>query len=423
MTTRRTVLKAGFAGVVGSGLTGILSTIGSAAVNGRRKLPVAAVVSVHTPNSHADVIVGKILEGYQQDGGAGPDLEVVSVFTDHVPAQDMSREKAKQHGFRISPSIDEALTFGTDRLQVAGVLCIGEHGTYDLTPDTGQRMYPRRRFFDDVVKVFRKCGQVVPVFNDKHLAYRWEDAKAMYDTARELKIPFLAGSSLPVAWRVPAFELTPGAAVESALSIGYGGFEDYGFHALEGHQCLLENRRGGESGIVAVQALTGDQIREAESAEKWSADLFADARRLMPGKPEDTVNWKPGENSAVYLLEHRDGLRSAVLMANGLVDQFTTAIKISGQDNSVGTWFKLQEVAPFGHFAYLLRAIEQTIHSGKTVYPIERTLLTTGILDRIMQSLSQGGRRIETPELAIEYSPANWPFANRADSPLTLPND
>lgn len=423
MTTRRTVLKAGLAGVAMSGLTGILSAHGSAAVNGRKKLPVAAVVSVYTPNSHADVIVGKILEGYQQDGGAGPDLEVVSVYTDQVPAQDMSREKAKRYGFRISSSIDDALTFGTQRLQVAGVLCIGEHGAYDLTPDTGQRMYPRRRFFEDVVKVFRRCGQVVPVFNDKHLAYRWEDAKAMYDTVHKLKIPFLAGSSLPVAWRFPAFELTPGSSVESALSIGYGGFEDYGFHALEGHQCLLENRRGGESGIVAVQALKGEQIRKAEVTGKWSTDLFADARRLMPGKPEDTANWQPGENSAVYLLEHRDGLRSAVLIANGLADQFTTAIKISGQEKSVGTWFKLQEVAPFGHFAYLLRAIEQTIHSGKAVYPIERTLLTTGILDRIMQSLSQGGRRIETPELAIEYSPANWPFANRADSPLTLPND
>ena len=271
MRTRRSILQAGLSGFVGSAIPQAWSRPFLQAAGVRRKLPVAAVVSVYTPNSHADVIVGKILEGYQQDGGGGPNLELVSLFTDQVPSQDMSREKAKRHGFRISETVDDALTFGTDRLQVAGVLCIAEHGQYDLTPVTAQRMYPRRRFFDDVVQAFRRCDQVVPVFNDKHLACRWDDAKAMYETARELSIPFLAGSSLPVAWREPSFNLTAGTEIEAALSIGYGGFEDYGFHALEAHQCLLEKRRGGGSGIKAVQALRGEKIREAEAAGEWSS--------------------------------------------------------------------------------------------------------------------------------------------------------
>lgn len=413
MRTRRSILQAGLSGFVGSAvpLSWPRTSLHAAGVG--RKLPVAAVVSVYTPNSHADVIVGKILEGYQQDGGAGPNLELVSLFTDQVPSQDMSREKAKRHGFRISETIDDALTHGTDQLQVAGVLCIAEHGQYDLTPETGQRMYPRRRFFDDVVLTFRRCNQVVPVFNDKHLAYRWDDARAMYETARELSIPFLAGSSLPVAWREPSFDLAAGAEVEAALSIGYGGFEDYGFHALEAHQCLLEKRRGGGMGIKAVQALKGEKIREAEAAGEWSSELFAAARKLMPGRPEDTANWKPAENSAVYLLEHQDGFRSAVIMANGLADQFTTALKIKGQAEPVGTWFRLQEVPPFGHFACLLRAIDHTFQTQKAAYPVERTLLTTGILDRVMQSLTRGCERIETPELAIEYSPTSWLYANQ----------
>ncbi len=417
MRTRRSILQAGLSGFVGSALSysPLLPSLEANEV--KRKLPVAAVVSVYTPNSHADVIVGKILEGYQQDGGVGPDLELVSLFTDQVPPQDMSRGKAKRHGFRISETIDDALTFGTDRLQVAGVLCIAEHGQYELTAETGQRMYPRRRFFDDVVKTFRRCGQVVPVFNDKHLAYRWDDAKAMHETARELSIPFLAGSSLPVAWREPSFDLAAGTEVEAALSIGYGGFEDYGFHALEAHQCLLEKRRGGGSGIKAVQTLKGEKIRVAEAAGEWSSELFAAARKLMPKSPEDTTSWKPADNSAVYLLEHQDGFRSAVIMANGLADQFTTALKIKGQAEPVGTWFRLQEVAPFGHFACLLRAIDHTFQTQKAAYPIERTLLTTGILDRLMQSLAENGRRIETPELAIEYSPTDWPFANQNPGP------
>ena len=254
-TTRRDILKACLAGAVASTVPQPFSLFADQKARPRRRLPVAAVVSVYTPSSHADVIVGKILEGYQQDGGRGPDLEVVSVFTDQVPAEDMSREKAVKHGFRISPTIRDALTLGSDQLQVAGVLCIGEHGDYPRTPDTEQKMYPRRRFFDEVVDVFRDCGEVVPVFNDKHLGYRWEDATAMVETARQLEIPFLAGSSLPVAWRMPALELPRDCEIEAALTIGYGGFEDYGFHALEAHQCLLERRGGGETGVAAVRTV------------------------------------------------------------------------------------------------------------------------------------------------------------------------
>ena len=186
MRTRRSILKAGLTGIVGSAIPQVWPFPSVKAAGMRRKLPVTAVVSVYTPNSHADVIVGKILEGYRQDGGVGPDLELVSLFTDQVPSQDMSREKAKLHGFRISETVDDALTFGTDRLQVAGVLCIAEHGDYELTPETGQRMYPRRRFFDDVVRVFRRCDQVVPVFNDKHLSYGCRAAPVLSCQADQL---------------------------------------------------------------------------------------------------------------------------------------------------------------------------------------------------------------------------------------------
>ena len=130
LITRRDVLRAGLAGAAGSILPESTSISADQTRQPRRKLPVAAVVSVYTPNSHADVIVGKILEGYQQDGGAGPDLEVASVYTDQVPVRDMSRAKAEKHGFRISPTVRDALTLGSDQIQVAGVLCIGEHGDY-----------------------------------------------------------------------------------------------------------------------------------------------------------------------------------------------------------------------------------------------------------------------------------------------------
>ena len=388
----------------------------------RKKLPVAAVVTVYNRNSHADVIVGKILDGYLQDGGLGPDLRLVSLYTDQVPANDLSRDQARVHGFRISPTIDDALTLGTDRIQVAGVLSIGEHGDYPRTPDTQQKQYPRRRFFDQITATFDRCGAAVPVFNDKHLGYRWDDALAMVETARKQKFALLAGSSLPVAWRMPPLELPRECEIEAALTIGYGGFEDYGFHAIEAHQCLIERRLGGETGIAALRTISGEGIPQSGRAGEWSQELFAAARRQMPGAPEDTVDWNPKADSAVYLFEHRDGLRSTVMMANGLAGHFATAVKLKGRAEPVATWFKLQEAAPFGHFAYLLRAIEEMIHTDKVPYPVERTLLTTGILDRVMHSLANGGKRVETPELAVAYQATDWPFANHPQSKLNLPN-
>jgi hypothetical protein len=302
------------------------------------------------------------------------------------------------------------------------VLSIGEHGNYPEVKETAQVMYPRRRFFDEIVAAFRRCKKVVPVFNDKHLSYRWEDARSMYDTSREMNFPFMAGSSLPVAWRYPALELPRDCEIEAALSIGYGGFEAYGFHALEGHQCMLERRRGGETGMAAVQAVTGAEIRKAESEKRWSSDLFAAALEQLPGRLRDSDQWVTG-NSAVYLLHHRDGLKSAVVMANGLAADFAFAVKLKGHSEPLATRFKLHEVAPFCHFAYLLRAIDHTMHTGKTAYPLERTLLTTGILDRVMQSLAQKGKLLETPELDVKYAAADWVYANHPDSPLALPNE
>lgn len=421
--TRRRVLQSSFAAMLAA--SDPCQTAGAVLFpkSAREKLPVAGVVTVYHRNSHADVILGKILEGFQQDGGAGPDLKLVSLYVDQLSDGDLSRDLAHQHGFRLARTIEEAITLGTSAVQVRGVLSIGEHGNYPRTPETGQVMYPRRRFFDEIVTAFRRCGQTVPVFNDKHLSWQFEDGVQMVRTAREMNFPLLAGSSLPVAWRYPPIELPRECEIESALSIGYGPFEAYGFHALEAHQCLLERRRGGESGVEAVQSVTGDHIRESEKRGEWSTVLLDAALQSLPGKTRHAAQWIPGNDSAVFLIRHLDGLKSAVVMANGLVDQFAVAVLLKGESKPVVTWFKLQEAAPYAHFAYLLHAFEETVHSGKAVYPVERTLLTTGILDRAMQSLSKGGACLQTPELQISWKAVDWPYANHLQSFRQLPND
>lgn len=378
-------------------------------------LPIAAVVTEYRNNAHADVIVGKVLEGWRQDGKDGPDLRLVSLFTDQVPKGDLSRGLAMRHKFPILKTIEETVVSPRGQDRIAGVLSIGEHGRYPSTPKTRQMMYPRRRFFDAIVAAMQKSENIVPLFNDKHLSYRFADARHMVDTARKLKIPFMAGSSLPVCWRYPALMLERGVEIEEALVVGYGGMESYGFHALETLQCMNERRRGGESGVGAVRAVGGEEAWKAQAAGAWSKTLLEAALDVLPSKnrPDATKRKRLRKNATVYLLEHRDGFKSSVVMANGVTDQFSFAAKLKGRSEPVATWFRLEEGKPFGHFEHLLRGIEHMFRTGQPAYPVERTLLTTGVLDRVMHSLAEGGRRYETPELNISYQPSSWGFANR----------
>src|SRR5687768_1586052 len=197
------------------------------------KKRVAAIVTEYRIRAHADNIVTRLLEGYALHWEVvTPRLEVAALYTDQVPANDISRELAATHGVPIFPTIREALTLGGTELAVDGVVIVAEHGEYPYN-EKGQHLYPRRRFFEEVAAVFRESGRVVPVFNDKHLAYRWEDAKWVYDQAKELRVPFMAGSSLPLSFRIPPMDVPLGAALEEIVVVAHGGIETYGFHALE----------------------------------------------------------------------------------------------------------------------------------------------------------------------------------------------
>jgi len=378
------------------------------------RLPVAALITEYRYLSHADVIITKLLEGYEHDGGPGPNLRLAGMYVDQFPENDMARDLARKHSIPIFDSIEDSITLGTGDIAVKGVLSIGEHGKYPYTPDTKQHMYPRRRFFDGIAATFQKYGKVVPVFNDKHLAYNWADAKHMYDTAQAMKIPFMAGSSIPVAWRIPPLELPRGCEIEEAVGLGYGGLEAYGFHTIEGLQCMVECRKGYEMGVDAIETFQGRKaVEEAERKGLWSNEIVEAALEAapdrMPGRP--TPEDYDHERFAIYRIEYRDGLKATIVIANQVVQTFGFACKLKGESKPRATAFELQRGTPYRHFGYLVDAIEPMIRTGKPTYPVERTLLTTGVIDAAMHSLADGGRRIETPHLDIAYQPADWPFA------------
>jgi hypothetical protein len=56
------------------------------------------------------------------------------------------------------------------------------------------------------------------------------------------------------------------------------------------------------------------------------------------------------------------------------------------------------------YFDCLVGNIEKLFQSGKPPYPVERTLLTSGILDAAMESHYRRGSRIDTFGLDVHYT-------------------
>ena len=361
---------------------------------------VAAIITVYRPKAHADVIATKLLKGGSTDDGlVAYDMELVSMYIDHILEDDIGVGYAEEYGVPVYPSIRRALHAGDDKLNVDGVLLIGEHGDYPWN-ERGRHMYPRRYFFEQIAGVFGESGRSVPVFNDMHFAYDFADAQWMWDRHKELGFPLMAGSSLPLCWRSPWLEHDKGAPIEEAVSIGYGGIEAYGYHALETLQCMVERRQGGESGVVSVQCLEGDDVWRARDRGEWSQELAEAACAPIRKKPEGPMEEHTNE-AAVFLVNYADGLKAATLMLNGYIGDFAYGARVGGE--VVGTEFYLQNEGPFAHFSYLCLNVQQFMQTGKAPYPPERTLLTTGIIDAAMNSRYEGHRLVETPYLNISY--------------------
>jgi hypothetical protein len=255
---------------------------------------------------------------------------------------------------------------------------------------------------------------VAPLFNDKHLSYRWDWAKEMYDTARRLKIPLMAGSSVPLAERRPPLELPPGAKIETAVSIHGGPLEVYDFHALEVLESMVEARHGGESGVASVQFLTGPALWKAADAGAWSPRLAdaALAAELGPGQPtlRELVRTPRFARPAIHgiLVTYRDGLRAIVLKVARDSTRWDFACRIEGESEPRATRFHVGPWQNRNLFKALAHAIQVHFKDHRSPYPVERTLLTTGVLDAAMQSRFQKGQALETPDLAIAYEPLDF---------------
>ena len=378
---------------------------------------IAVIATIYRYLSHAQHFADRFMVGYPYEGRwHRPDTQVVSLYVDQRPEGDQSIDRAREFGFSVYPTISETLRCGGDTLAVDAVLLIGEHGEYPRN-EKGQVLYPRYEFFKECVKVFEEDGRVVPIYNDKHLSYNFEKAQEMVDDGHRLGFPILAGSSLPVTWRLPDLELPLDCEVESALMVGVGGSDPMDYHALEAMQCMVERRKGGEIGVKAVQLIEGDAVWEAGEAGCWSKELLEAAlsRCDSPGgltkedgRTQDLLGngelQKLVENPAAYFIERNDGLQTTLLMLNGAIGDYCFAARLKGVADPVSTQFFLPPTPNVTYSACLVAKIVEMIMTGVAPYPAERTLIVSGMLESCLTSRIQDHQRLETPHLQVEYS-------------------
>jgi hypothetical protein len=418
-TSRRTFLAqlSALSALAGGALLSPAHVAARAAPPGQARKRIAFLGTVVRTHSHAQHFLDRLALGYGWRGAwQEPRLDIASVYLDQFPEGELGRARVARHGLRLYPSIAEALTLGTGKLAVDGVVIIAEHGDYPSN-EKGQRLYPRYEWFKECVKVFEASGRAVPVFNDKHLSTTWERCAEMVEDAKRLGFPFLAGSSLPVTRRMPAIDVPHGAPLAESVCVAYGNVDGYDIHALETAQCMSERRRGGEVGILRVHALRGAPMWEAlaASGRETTRRLVVAALTRSHNLPVDggyytapiTFDWarRSFPDALAYFIEHKDGFRTTILLA--AIQDFNYA----GLRSDTGEVISCQMYLPMpthgsttaDFFHPLVRHIEDMVLGGKAPYPAERTLLTSGMTLAAVESLHRGQKPVETPEMAVRY--------------------
>lgn len=422
LLTRREMLE--LTGVAGlATFTGVATD--AVAQTAQKRPRIACLVSYWgLPTSHADWIVNKLLDGYWWRGAHTPSqVEVVSVYIHQLDTSLLGQKVCKAKNIPIFKTVKEAVTLGEKELAVDGVVIIAEHGNYP-TDLKGHWLLPRWWIYQQVIQVFEQSKRSVPVFNDKHLSYSWDEAKWMFDKSRELNFPLTGGSSIPTYFRKPEIELAINTPIKNSIVVGNAADEGAIFHCIDVLQAFVDRRKGGETGVKAVQSIRGSETWAWVERNAWAGNLLEAVRKKFDLKPG---HFQEGRRPNVCVVEYNDGTNAAVISGAGV--GWTYAGEIEGQKDptivSMLGWPGpiSQYHAANAHEHWII----QMMLTGKEPFNAERLLLSTGIVNYYMESnwengrYSAVGRRIETAFLNIKYRSTHGPLFESGPRPPNTP--
>lgn len=404
-------------------LTGIASSAVAQTVQQRPRIA-CLVTFWGATRSHADWIITKLLDGYWWKGAHTPSrVEVVSVYIHQHDTSLLGQKICKSKGIPIFKTIGEAVTLGGNELAVDGVVIVGEHGDYPLNLK-GQWMLPRWWMYEQVIRVFEKSKRSVPVFNDKHLSYNWDESKWMFDKSRELKFALSGGSSIPVHYRHPDIELDIDTPIKASVVVGGASDEGALFHCVDVLQAHVERRKGGETGVKSVQCIRGPETWKWTERNPWAGNLLESIRKKLELKEG---HFQQLNKPNVCIVEYNDGTKACIYSTRDA--GWTYAGEIEGKKDptiiSVLEW-----PGPFSQY-HASNAqphwITELMVTKKEPFNAERLLLSSGITAFNMESnwengtYSAIGRRIETPFMNMKYRSTRGAQFNTGERPPNTP--
>lgn len=409
-----------------TGMAGLAAFAPSSFAQSTQKRPrIAALVSYWAaPRSHADWILAKLMDGYWWQGKHTPSrVDIVSVYINQFETSGLGQKICKAKNIPIYKSVAEAVSLGGKDLAVDGVVIIAEHGDYP-TNLKGQWLLPRWWIYQQVMRVFESSKRSVPVFNDKHFSYSWDEAKWMFDKSRELNFPLTGGSSIPTYYRTPSIDIANDTPIRSSIVVGDTADEGALFHSVDVLQAFVERRKGGESGVKAVQSIRGPETWNWTNNNPWAANLLEAVRKKFNLKPN---HFQDHPRPNVTIVEYNDGTNAAVISGRDV--GWTYAGEIEGQ-NDPTIVSMLDWPGPFSQY-HAANAqphwITEMMVTKKEPFNAERLLLSTGIVSYNMDSnwengrYSAVGRRIETPFMNISYRPTRGEQFNKGQRPPNVP--
>ena len=360
-------------------------------------LKIAVVATAYTPNSHADVIVRRWVNPFPTDAEyewTGARTRIVSMAILQKGDTDLSREVCRDNDIHDCESVENALTLGTNDLAVDAIMIIGEHGEFPEN-EFQQKLYPRKELLDQVLAVFDRSGRVVPIFFDKHFSWNVDFAKEMYGGLESRSIPWFGGSSLSLCPMLPPPGDLHGEEFEEVVVTTWSALEAYLFHGLEVLEAVVEQRRGGESGVESIIAWRDETAWAAMDRGEFSPDLLEAALRSVGGEVWPSFQtWcaKRDQPLEIFQLRYKDGLKATIVRLNGIIRKWAFAARLDGRELPVAA-APMAGTAEQGtpHFARLARRIEDFFLTGQSPVPRTRLYVTTLACAYCMQALAEPG--------------------------------
>jgi hypothetical protein len=375
-------------------------------------------------NSHADWISTKLLDGYWWNGAHTESrVEIVSVYIHQIELSGLGVKICKAKNIPIFKTVGEALTLGGSELAVEGVVIVGEHGVFPSNMK-GQWLLPRWLIYSQVMRVFERSKRSVPVFNDKHFSYDWNEAKWMFNKSRELNFPLTGGSGVPTYYRVPEIELDHNTPLKASIVVGSAPDEGALFHCVDTLQAFVEMRKGGETGVKAIQYIKGPDSWKWTERNPWAGNLLESLRKKL--------NLKPGYYSElprmnVSVIEYNDGTKAAIYHVSIPEWHFVGEIEGKSEPTIISMVGFPGPFSQYHAFNGQPHWITEMMVTKKEPFNAERLLLSTGILSNLMDSSWENGvysvigRRVETPFLNMSYVPTRGAQFSTGERPPNRP--